>query len=55
MAEEQKKQKEPFQKQVESIMRDMMEYYENLDDIADEVKVWVDDYVSWTKQEAGRP
>ena len=50
-----KRRKESFQKQVEFIMHDMMEYYENLDDIADEVKMWVDDYVSWTKQEAGRP
>jgi len=52
---EQKKRRESFQKQVEFLMEDMVEYYENLDDIADEVKMWVDDYVSWTKQEASRP
>ena len=51
----QKQQQKSFQKHVEYLMEDMMEYYENLDDIADEVKMWVDDYVSWTKQEAGRP
>jgi hypothetical protein len=50
-----KKQKESFQKQVEFLMDDMMEYYENLDDVAEDVKMWVGDYVSWTKQEASRP
>jgi len=51
----QKKQKESFQKQVEFLMEDMVEYYENLDDVAEDVKMWVGDYVSWTAQEAGRP
>jgi hypothetical protein len=51
----QKKQKESFQKQVEFLMEDMVEYYENLDDVAEDVKMWVGDYVSWTAQEASRP
>ena len=48
----QKKQKESFQKQVEFLMEDMVEYYENLDDVAEDVKMWGGDYVSWTAQEA---
>ncbi len=51
----QKKQKESFQKHVQYLMEDMVEYYEYLDDVAEDVKMWVDDYVSWTKQEASRP
>jgi hypothetical protein len=54
-SDKQEQRKPTFQQKVGYIMDDMMEYYENLDDIADEVKMWVDDYVSWTKQEASRP
>ena len=46
----QKKQRESFQKQVEFIMDDMVEYYENLHDIAKEISMWADDYVSMTEQ-----
>ena len=50
-----KKQKDSFQRQVEFIMDDMLEYYEDLHDIAKEIAMWADDYVSMTEQQAGRP
>jgi len=55
LAKYQKKQRESFQRQVEFIMDDMVEYYENLHDIAKEIAMWADDYVSMTEQQAGRP
>ena len=50
-----KKQKDSFQKQVEFIMDDILEYYEDLHDIAKEIAMWADDYVAMTEQQAGRP
>ena len=55
LATYQRKQKDSFQKQVEFIMDDMLEYYEDLHDIAKEISMWADDYVSMTEQQAGRP
>ena len=39
-----------FQRQVEFLMDDMVEYYEDLHDIAKEISMWADDYVSMTEQ-----
>jgi len=55
LATYQRKQKDSFQKQVEFIMDDMLEYYEDLHDIAKEIAMWADDYVSMTEQQAGQP
>ena len=46
LATYQKKLKDSFQKQVEFIMDDMLEYYENIRDIADELAMWANDYVA---------
>ena len=40
------KQQVTFQRQVEDIMDDMLAYYENIHDIADEVAMWASDYVT---------
>ena len=45
-----RKQKETFQQKVEYIMEDMLPYYEDLHDIAKEIAMWADDYVSMTEQ-----
>ena len=50
LAKYQKKQKMTFQRQVEFLMDDMVEYYEDLHDIAKEISMWADDYVSMTEQ-----
>jgi hypothetical protein len=44
------KQKVTFQRQVEFIMEEMLPYYEDIHDIAKEVAMWADDYVSMTEQ-----
>ena len=45
-----RKQKETFQQKVEYIMEDMLAYYEDLHDIAKEISMWANDYVSMTEQ-----
>jgi hypothetical protein len=45
-----RKQQRTFQQQVEYIMEDMLAYYEDLHDIAKEIAMWADDYVSMTEQ-----
>ena len=46
----QQKQKVTFQQKVEYIMEDMLAYYEDLHDIAKEISMWANDYVSMTEQ-----
>jgi len=46
LAKYQKKQQASFQNQIEDIMDGMLEYYENIRDIADELAMWANDYVA---------
>ena len=42
-----RKRQPSFQAQLETILDDMVEYYENDDDISDEAAMWARDWVSW--------
>ena len=47
----QRKQQMPFEQQVESLMEDMLPYYENFDDIARDIALWANDYAAWVMQQ----
>ena len=46
LAKYNRKQQMSFQRKIEEIMTDMLQYYEDLHDISREIAMWADDYVA---------
>ena len=51
LAKHNRKQQMSFQRKIEEIMENMLDYYEDLHDISREIAMWADDYVA---METGR-
>ena len=51
LAKYNRKQQMSFQRKIEEVMENMLDYYEDLHDISKEIAMWADDYVA---METGR-
>ena len=52
LAKYNRRQQVSFQRKIEEIMEDMLQYYEDLHDISKEIAMWADDYVSMEMERA---